>query len=292
MSKAPQASVHEFGGDWTSQKLKVLASYLAAYTTALQRQPFRKAYIDAFAGTGSRASRRSADKAPLFPDLEAGILDGSARAALLSEPRFDKYIFIEQNQKRCRELQTLKRQFPSLASDIDVRRGEANEEIQDLCGGDWRARRAVLFLDPYGMQVEWATIEAVARIQAIDMWLLFPLGIGVNRLLTKSGDIPEEWKNRLDLLLGTSEWYDEFYQVEHETDLFGDDRDHVVKASMATIGKYFNRRLEAVFAGVAEPGILRNSMSNPMYLLCFAVGNPGGRDIALRIAAHLLKGMR
>lgn len=61
---------------------------------------------------------------------------------------------------------------------------------------------------------------------------------------------------------------------------------------MTTIGGYFNRRLTGVFAGVAEPGVLRNSVSNPMYLLCFAVGNPRGRDIALKIAGHLLKGMR
>ena len=142
------------------------------------------------------------------------------------------------------------------------------------------------------MQVEWGTIEAVARTQAIDMWLLFPLGIGVNRLLTKSGDIPSEWRNRLDLLLGTRDWYEEFYRVECATDLFGDDRERVVKASMASIGGYFTRRLGDVFAGVAEPGVLRNSVSNPMYLLCFAVGNPRGREIALNISGHLLKGMR
>ena len=29
------------------------------------------------------------------------------------------------------------------------------------------------------------TIEAIARTKGIDLWLLFPLGIGVNRLLTK-----------------------------------------------------------------------------------------------------------
>ena len=283
---------HEFGGEWTTQKLEVLRKYLAAYTTALQRQTFRKAYIDAFAGTGSRTSKRSVDAAPLFPDLEAGILDGSARTALQSQPRFDEYVFIEQNQKRCTELERLKEQFPALARDIDVRRGDANTEIQGLCRSDWRKRRAVLFLDPYGMQVEWATIEAIAGTQAIDMWLLFPLGIGVNRLLTKSGDIPDEWRNRLDLLLGTREWYDEFYRVERKTDLFGDDRDHVVKASMATIGGYFNRRLAGIFSGVAQPGVLRNSTGNPMYLLCFAVGNQNGRDIALRIAGHLLEGMR
>lgn len=284
-------SQHEFGGDWTTQKLEVLGRYLTAYTTALRRQPFRKTYIDAFAGTGSRTSKRSLDQASLFPDLEAGILDGSARTALQTEPRFDDYVFIEQSQSRCGELEGLKEQFPTLASNIDVRQGDANSEIQDLCAGDWRNRRAVLFLDPYGMQVEWATIEAVARTQAIDMWLLFPLGIGVNRLLTKSGEIPSEWRSRLDLLLGTRDWYEEFYRVEYEKDLFGDDRERVVKASMASIGGYFTQRLGEVFAGVAKPGVLRNSVNNPMYLLCFAVGNPRGRDVALKIAGHLLKGM-
>ncbi len=38
------------------------------------------------------------------------------------------------------------------------------------------------------MQVDWKTIEAVAATKAIDLWLLFPLGVGVNRLLTRSGD--------------------------------------------------------------------------------------------------------
>jgi three-Cys-motif partner protein len=273
-------------------RLRSWRCWADTYTTALQKQPFRKAYIDAFAGTGSRTSRRSADQATLFPDLEAGILDGSARTALLSQPRFDRYVFIEQNQRRCGELERLKEQFPTLAQDIDVKLGDANAEIQSLCEGDWRDRRAVLFLDPYGMQVEWATIEAVARTRAIDMWLLFPLGIGVNRLLTKSGDIPDEWRNRLDVLLGTRDWYDEFYRVERETDLLGDDRERVVKATMSTIGGYFTRRLGEIFSGVAEPGVLRNSVSNPMYLLCFAVGNPRGREIALKIAGHLLKGMR
>jgi three-Cys-motif partner protein len=69
--------------------------------------------------------------------------------------------------------------------DIQIRPGDANVEIQELCKKDWSSHRAVLFLDPYGMQVEWKTIEAIAATKAIDLWLLFPLGIGVNRLLTK-----------------------------------------------------------------------------------------------------------
>jgi three-Cys-motif partner protein len=171
--------------------------------------------------------------------------------------------------------------------------GDANEQIQSLCSKDWSSHRAVLFLDPYGMQVEWKTIEAVAGTRAIDLWLLFPLGIGVNRLLTKSGEIPESWRRRLDLLLGTEDWYEEFYKVETKPTLFGNDQERVVKATMATIGRYFNNRLQEVFAGVIdEPGVLKNSANNPLYLLCFAVGNERGKDIALRIAKHLLKEVR
>ena len=158
---------------------------------------------------------------------------------------------------------------------------------------DWRSHRAVLFLDPYGMQVEWKTIEAIAATKAIDLWLLFPLGIGVNRLLTRSGDIPQSWRRRLNLLLGNEEWYEEFYGIETTPTLFGGKEERVVKATMDTVGRYFNSRLREIFAGVVEePGVLRNSANNPLYLLCFAVGNKRGKDIAVRIAEHLLKEMR
>lgn len=292
---------HRFGGDWTTRKLDVLASYLRSYTTALKNTPFHKLYVDAFAGTGYRDARRDDDaqpsQNPLLPELAEpepqSLLDGSARIALRTEPPFDGYVFIERSAEMCDHLERLKAEFPDVATRIDIRWGDANAEIQVLCSQDWSSYRAVLFLDPYGMQVEWTTIEAVARTQAIDLWLLFPLGIGVNRLLTRSGDIPVSWRRRLDLLLGTEDWFDEFYKVETTSTLFGDEQERVVKATMQTIGGYFNNRLKEVFAGVAEqPGVLRNSTNNPLYLLCFAVGNARGRDIALRIADHLLKEVR
>lgn len=300
-------TTHRFGGDWTQAKLDVLKDYLAAYTKALKdkpttAQPFRKAYIDAFAGTGSRTAREretsGAAETLLFPDLAEpapqNLLDGSARLALQVEPRFDKYIFIERSPERCAQLEGLKTEFPALACDIDVRQGEANEVIQKLCASPdkWKSRRAVLFLDPYGMQVEWKTIEAIAATKAIDLWLLVPLGMGMNRLATKSGKLPESWSQRMDAFLGTAAWYDEFYKVETKLTLFGNHQVQV-KASMNVMARYFNDRLKQVFAGVVEePGVLWNSANNPLYLLCFAVGNERGKDIALRIANHLLKPLK
>ncbi|MBN1423039.1 hypothetical protein JXA88_00645 [Candidatus Fermentibacteria bacterium] len=81
-----------------------------------------------------------------------------------------------------------------------------------------------------------------------------------------------------------------FRWISVPPDLFGDEQARVEKATMETIGRYFNNRLRELFAGVAEPpGILKNKTNNPLYLLCFAVGSPTGQRTALRIANHLLR---
>lgn len=289
---------HRFGGDWTTKKLEILRSYLSAYAKVLKNQPFKTAYIDAFAGTGYRILKQTeTDEGGLFfPDLaeEAPqkLLEGSARMALQLKPRFDRYIFIEKDPDRARQLEELRSDFPQMAKDIRIRTGEANGVIRELCRKDWSRHRAVLFLDPYGMQVEWATIEAVAETRAIDLWMLFPLGIGVNRLLPRSGKIPEGWRTRLNVLLGTENWYPEFYKPDGTARLFEDQETRVVKAGIETIGKYFVDRLKTIFPGVApNPKVLMNSTNCPLYLFCFAVSspNPRAQAIALDIANHILK---
>lgn len=232
----------------------------------------------------------------LFPDLAAiepqALLDGSARLALQVDPPFDRYVFIERNRDRSRALELLREEFPERRKRISIRTGEANDEIREMCARNWSRHRAVLFLDPYGTQVEWETIEAIAATKAIDMWLLFPLGMGVNRMLTRSGEIPTSWRQRLDTLLGTNAWLGAFYETQTTQTLFGGEDERIVKASTETIGRFFNDRLKWVFAGVAEtPAVLRNSTGSPLYLLCFAAANEKGAAIAVRIADHLLKGV-
>lgn len=301
-------NMHHFGGDWTNEKLQVLDKYLRAYTTALKNKPspnhpFCKIYIDAFAGTGSRDVAREvhehSGQTALFVnpfELEPQtLLDGSARLALKTVPRFDKFVFIERQNRRCEQLENLKIEFPELANDIYVRCGDANQEIQEMCQADWRYCRAVLFLDPYGLQVEWTTIEAIARTRTIDLWLLFPLWMGLNRLLIRSGDIPESWRLRIDALLGTKDWYDAFYQsCGRQRSLFdGGETEIIKKTTLDIVGNYFINRLKTIFPGVSDPsGILYNSKHSPLYLLCFAASNERGAPIALRIANHLLKGLR
>jgi three-Cys-motif partner protein len=168
----------QFGGDWTSEKLERVRKYLVAYATIMRRQGFRFAYIDAFAGTGYNTVKRPGEDVSLFPELrqEEAIrfIDGSARIALKVEPRFTKYIFIEKDPLRFVELEKLKSEFQELAKDIVLINADSNAYLQDICENRrWAKNRAVLFLDPFGMQVTWETMMAIAKTEAIDLGFCF-----------------------------------------------------------------------------------------------------------------------
>lgn len=288
--------LQRFGGDWTAEKLERVRKYLAAYATIMRKQHFRFAYIDAFAGTGYRTlKQRDGRNELLFPEFSEqdsqGFLEGSARIALRVTPRFDKYLFIERDPDRFAELNRLKVEFPTVANAIVLVNAKANAYLQDLClNRKWKDHRAVLFLDPFGMQVIWETILAIAGTRAIDLWILFPIGVAVNRLLTRNGKITKSWRNRLDAMFGETDWYEAFYQTRKEVDLFGEETKTQKLATFELIGKYFVRRLKRCFAGVAEnPLPIFNSRNVPLYLLCFASGNPKGAKTAVKIAQDILK---
>jgi three-Cys-motif partner protein len=224
------------------------------------------------------------------PDNEA-FLKGSAQIALEVEPPFDKYVFVERDPDRARELQNLKESFPARAHDISVEVADANEFIRAWCAReDWKRKRAVVFLDPYGMQVDWLTVQAIARTKAIDLWILFPLGMAVSRLLTKAEPPPQPWAQALTRLFGTDEWREAFYPQRKSLTLWAEEDIQTRQADFDAIGKYFVRRLEGEFAAVAaNPLPLLNSKNVPLYLLCFAAGNPKGAPIGVRIADHILR---
>ncbi|MGD1044819.1 MAG: three-Cys-motif partner protein TcmP [Bacteroidota bacterium] len=281
---------HNFGGNWTEEKLKRIRKYLVAYATIMNKQAFRFAYIDAFAGTGYRTVKQNEIDDFLFPEFAEcetkSFLDGSARIALQVKPRFTKYLFVERDSEKVNVLENLRKEFPALGKDIGIVNQDANAYLQDLClHYSWQKSRAVLFLDPYGMQVTWNTIEAIAKTKAIDLWLLFPLGVAVNRLLKKDGKINAGFRKRLDQMFGTTDWFKHFYSVKTRTSLFGEERGLEKTGNFDTIGNYFVSRLKEVFPKVAEkPLALRNSKNNPLYLLCFASTN----SVALKIARDVL----
>ncbi|CAN5281719.1 three-Cys-motif partner protein TcmP [soil metagenome] len=287
---------HSFGGKWTQEKLDKVGHYLQTYSTALKNQKFKLIYVDAFAGTGYVNLQDKSENQPFLIEFEEtdvrDFVSGSAKNALEINPPFDEYIFIEKDEKRFSELSNLKKYFPNIADRIIPVSADANEYLQNFCRGDWRYKRAIVFLDPYGMQVKWETIQAIAKTQAIDLWILFPLGVAVNRLLKKDGNISELIKKRLDEMFGTENWFEEFFKEKEIRGLFDTQTILEKTANLDSIADYFNKRLASVFAGVAKnPLKLYNTKNNPLYLLCFAVGNPNpkAQGLALKFANHILQ---
>lgn len=297
------AATHKFGGDWTEEKLESIRRYLVEYikifTSNEAASNFYTIYVDAFAGTGNRALPKEGANTAVsmfeesdLVDVEAdGIRKGSARIALELEPGFDTYVFFEKRHDFVQELEDLRVSFPGKAHRLQIEQGDANEKLRDWCKNtNWKVHRAVVFLDPYGMEVEWQTIVTLAETKAVDLWLLFPLGQAVNRLLTRNGPPDGLWAEKLTRMFGTSAWREEFYKPRAQTSFLEDAEALEKVADFDTIGNFFVRRLMEVFAKVAEkPRPLYNSKNVPIFLLCFAAANPRGAPIAVRIAQHILQ---
>ncbi|HBG26165.1 MAG: hypothetical protein A2Y10_13465 [Planctomycetes bacterium GWF2_41_51] len=283
-----------FGGSWTEKKLDILKKYLDSYNTALKNQPFKRVYIDAFAGTGYRQQRKSQNNDPdIFEELEQEeseqFLKGSAALALESKPSFDRFIFIESDESKIKELEKLRNSYPTKSKQIEIIQSDANEFIQRYCDNeDWKNTRAVLFLDPFATEVEWVTIEAVAKTRCIDVWILFPL-MAVNRLLAQ--DPKKVFYDRLNRTFGTKDWFNHFYKTQTLDDIFGQSVDKIVKVcDYSRIGDFYKSRLKAIFSGVAEVNkTFYNSRGSFLFQFFFAAGNPKGSAIAIRIAEYLLK---
>jgi hypothetical protein len=131
-------SNHEFGGDWTEQKLDILDKYLGAYSAIFRKNEkakfFKTIYVDAFAGTGviEQSNAESED------DQAAKLLAGSASRAIRRS--FDKYIFIEKAADRVSKLQELKK-TSGVGNNIEIRRGDANAELLKLINEtDWKKK--------------------------------------------------------------------------------------------------------------------------------------------------------
>lgn len=287
---------HTFGGQWTEEKLARLNGYLNRYRVVMKNQHFTTWYVDAFAGTGSRSDHERSVSLELFQDVyddpdSNRYRQGSATIALNLEDPFERYLFVDRRKKHVKALEaSVSTCHPQLLDRCQFEPGDANEVLRKWCAErDWYSERAVVFLDPYGMQVEWKTIMALASTHGVDLWYLFPLGIGVSRLLTRDGEIDESWQNRLNSLFGTPEWRTRFYNTTIQPGLFGDVKQVERNAPAEKIQAFIEERLATCFLKVARGLILYNSRSNPLYSLCFAASNPKGAPIALRIVRSILE---
>lgn len=271
---------HYFGGAWTEIKLDILRNYLDFYTKALSKQGFELLYIDAFAGTGSRTE--IIPSAPLLnKEKEKVSLDGSAIIALNIEKQFDRYLFIETNSKRIKELEKIRAEFRNTY--IKIENADANTVIADLASKqiwDCNKFRGVIFIDPYGMEVSWETLKAVQTTESFDIWYLFPIS-GVCRQAARDYSKMEEYKKEaLDKLFGTRDWEKAFYQKISQRGLWEDKENTLRTLTIKQMEKWVSDRLKTIFPFVSKPVVLPPKGAQ-LYSLYFCVTNSSPKAIGL-----------
>ncbi|UAK23643.1 three-Cys-motif partner protein TcmP [Sphingomonas nostoxanthinifaciens] len=258
---------HRYGGAWTELKLDVVEGYLRYYTDVLKaapskERPFKLWYVDAFAGSGSRTTEIITGG--IFENRPASVeeveLAGSARRALNVEPPFHKLVFIEGDAGRFADLDQLRIEYPD--RDIECLHGEANKTLKAMFQappwskqpGGRGGHRAVVFLDPYGMSVQWDTLEELAKSGSADVWYLFPVE-GINRQLSDRLEKVDRAKQlKLDEIFGTKEWRGDLYKEVSSPGLFEEE----IRWSVKTITKsqvetYGLRQFGKIFRYVAPP---------------------------------------
>lgn len=255
-----------YWGVWTAEKLEVLEQYLTTF---------------------AQASRRSTET--LYFDLFAGRIDNVERGtnrALLGSPRialsvvdnpFSRLRFFELEQRYAEDLESVLRQeYPD--RDFEVIPHDCNEAIhrvlRSLASFNWAP--AFAFIDPYGPDVAWATLEALANFKRpgkpkVELWMLFADGM-FPRTLPLDGLASPAVGAKLTTMYGSPAW-EAIYHARVEGRL---------EAAEAR-EEYLNLmrwRLEKVLGyRWTHPLEFRNEHGVPLYHMVFATDHEVGTKI-------------
>ncbi|HEX8556350.1 MAG TPA: three-Cys-motif partner protein TcmP [Sphingomonas sp.] len=288
-----------FGDRHTVRKLETVQRYLQAYATALKNQPFKLLYVDACAGSGSSVPKAALEQqhssqVPLdgfaSPVLDTDeIIVGSAIRALSVSPSFHKYLLNDVKQANVDALRrAIRDDFSHLSDRVELTKLDANDMLTTLCAShDWRETRAVVFLDPFGLQINYETLERLGKTCAVDLWYLVPV-FAMYRQVSGDGQINLDGGPRVDAALGTTAWRDVAVVEETSTDLFNQLQFRSRRAvDIAWFEKVAKERLAAAFGGRVLKEALplgRNGIQE--FSLMFAWANPAEKA---KLAATLAR---
>lgn len=276
----------------TEKKLKAIEAYLNSYLSVMSKQSFETVYVDAFAGSGILPV---AGNKGLFKDqIESEeFVTGSALRALGLPRKFSKYIFIEDKKSKIEELEKRIKAIDGMNERVQFLRGDANEKILELCGylGS-RNVRALVFLDPFGNQVGWETLKALADTKHVDLWYLFPAMLGVYRQIGNQNAKMEPNKEAsLDKLFGPHDWRNAFIERKEVPDLFGKTEVSEKIADVEDITRFKIQCLKNIFeGGVSDKWLPLGRGGAHWYSLIFAMANssPAAVKAGHNIANHIM----
>jgi len=283
-----------WGGSWTESKLEAFSKYVAAYLNILRKHPqWQTIYFDGFAGSGSKESD---EKNEIYEQLtiteeEESVYKGSAER-ILSFPNnlsFDWYYFIDTKEESLRKLENKLSEYQKIKKNtFQFKTGDCNKWVLELSKTMKNNEKfaALVFLDPFGMQIKWESIQSLKNTRT-DIWILVPTGVIVNRLLDRNGELKCSAKLQSFFGLSEEEIRKEFYEKNPQLTLFGDvETTMKISKPIEKIANLYSKRLKTIWENVVEsPLVLKNSKNVPIFHLVFASNNP----TAVKIAKDIIK---
>ena len=290
-----------WGGRWTEEKLDAFEKYVNAYLTIMnsyrEKNKWKLIYFDGFAGSGSRnEATKEADSEllqELFKDYcidkeELETYKGAAERVLsISQRGFDYYYFVDKDKESSLKLHELLAPFENEKT-LVYRNSDANKQIEMLAQAmqNDKSFAALVLLDPFGMQVDWKSIELLKGTRT-DLWILIPTGVIVNRLLDRKCELSHIEK--LTSFFGKDEDFlkDYFYTKKKVDTLFGETEIiEKVKKPIEKIAELYIEQLKTIFEHVTEkPLVLYNTRNTPIFHFACASNNA----TAISIASQIIK---
>ena len=248
---------------WSKDKLDLLGKYLHAYTRIMRQQTWLRgcSYVDAFAGGGQFIDQDTSD-----------YVDGSPLVALACEPAFDDYSFIERSPAKVSQLEQHAEPFRTKRQ-INIMRDDANTVlVRDVASTVRRQyyRRGFVFVDPYGLQVKWDTIKALAETRALDVFINFPI-MAITRVLPRESTPNTLMPASLGEMFLDPGWISGLYSIQES--LFGDPVAQRPRLDAHRLAEHYVQDLKQLFPHVSRPVIMKNSTSTPLYGLVLASHN-------------------
>lgn len=166
--------------------------------------------------------------------------------------------------------------------------------LKEMCSNyDWNETRAVVFLDPFGLQINYGTLQLLGATRAVDLWYLVPV-FAMYRQISGEGQINPDGGPRVDAALGTTAWRDVAVTTEERgNDLFAQPQFKTKRAvDIQWFEKIARERIGAAFGGrVLEETLPLGKNGVHYFSLMFAWANPSERaeNLAKRLARAVLK---
>jgi three-Cys-motif partner protein len=237
-------------GYWGRRKYHFLSRYLALFSTGMKNKWPVRHFIDLFAGSGRALLKGSREV----------VLTSSTLAATVDSP-FTRIHSCDADASKCKALNA---RLTALRdpSTFAVHHGDANRVVGAIVNSVPSSALCVTFADPYGLHLDFETVQRIASIRS-DLIIL--LADNMDALRDWASIYLQNPKSSLDRFMGEPGWRDMFASTPSDK-------------QAEAFRKRYQERLETLGYQHFAHERFQNSQGRDIYSLLYATRHPRGLD--------------